>query len=113
MNWAGSVQVIPVNIHVKITATLLYFWLYAINFIIYLLTSKRLRAAYLRFFRDIFQFIGSPTTNLTSTISSTQVWWAAIKNSPVQKQHEQDLTRSRVNQHSEEASAHTNRKEQS
>lgn len=32
-----------------------YWWTYAINFFVYLLTSKRIRAAYIRFCRDTFR----------------------------------------------------------
>ena len=30
-----------------------YFWVYGSNFLIYIVTSERLRAAYLRFLRDV------------------------------------------------------------
>lgn len=50
-----------------------YWWIYGINFIIYLLTSQRIRAAFAKFFNDISHMICQKRLNEKATKDS---FWA-------------------------------------
>lgn len=58
-----------------------YLWVYAINFIIYVMTNGRMRAAYSRFFRDLWNWSHSLSTISASTCKETSPlpWWYEMK----------------------------------
>lgn len=55
-----------------------YWWIYGVNFIIYLTTNKRIRAAFGRFFRDIRDKIYKSAQNEEDEISSN--FWLPMRN---------------------------------
>ena len=59
-----------------------YWWMYGINFLIYIVTSERLRAAYIRFLQDVRLFVRNVSGSQTSesqVTSETHRWWSKMK----------------------------------
>ena len=61
-----------------------YFWVYGSNFLIYIVTSERLRAAYLRFLRDVLLAVrkvagGGNDPSDCQVSSETRRWWSRMR----------------------------------
>jgi len=56
-----------------------YWWTYAINFFVYLLTSRRIRAAYIRFCRDTFRKLTCSEKQERSIKDDTSTTWQAMR----------------------------------
>jgi len=55
-----------------------YWWIYALNFFVYLLTSRRIRAAYIRFCRDAFRKLTCSDKQEGSIKDDTTTTWHAM-----------------------------------
>ena len=57
-----------------------YWWIYGINFIIYLLTSQRIRAAFAKFFNDISHMICQKGINERGPEAISSFWADGMEN---------------------------------
>ena len=64
-----------------------YWWLYGINFIIYLTTNQRIRKAYGRFLRDVWRFCCKKSKDAQQDgieMNETSAWWIRMRESKSQ-----------------------------
>ena len=65
----------------KIKAVLasFYWWMYGVNFIIYLSTSYRIRKAYGRFLRDVLRTVSNKSGEVKENVESS-IFWIGLRN---------------------------------
>ena len=56
-----------------------YWWLYGVNFIIYLTTSYRIRRAYGRFIRDVWRKIRQRSRDVKDNLDSSIIFWIGLR----------------------------------
>ena len=66
--------------------TLFSFWFPGLNFVLYLTTSERIRAAYLIFLKDVFR-----KTRKNENVDSI-AWWLALRNLSLPEENQKKIT---------------------
>ena len=59
---------------IKAVLASIYWWLYGVNFLLYLTTCKRIRDAYTKFFTDVFS-----KKEIKKEVDETSTWWRELR----------------------------------
>ena len=67
-------QATSISHQIKAVLASVYWWMYGVNFVIYLTTSPRIRQAYVRFLRDIWRSLLKRSKGVKENLESSIFW---------------------------------------